>query len=59
VVWSVAVTLIGYGLGRTIPIDNYVIPITVVVVILSIVPVVREVRRQRAAQPAPTNSSSP
>lgn len=48
VVWSVAVTLIGYGLGKTVPIDTYLVPITIVVIILSLIPVVRETRRHRA-----------
>ncbi len=52
-VWSVGVTLLGYALGRTVPIDHYIVPITVGIVLLSVVPVAAEHRRrrQRPAQP--------
>ena len=47
-VWSVGVTLAGYGLGSRIPsIDKYLLPIVAVVVALSLLPVALEVRRER------------
>jgi membrane-associated protein len=57
--WSLGVTLLGYALGRSIPIDHYIIPITVVIVLLSAIPVVREHRRQtrRRATAAPSGAA--
>ena len=47
VVWSVGVTLLGFALGSSINIDKYILPITAVIVILSALPVIREVYKQR------------
>ena len=47
--WSIGVTLAGYALGSRIPsIDRYLLPVVAVVVILSLIPVALEVRRERA-----------
>ena len=47
-VWSVGVTLAGYGLGSSISnVDHYLLPIVAVVVVVSLVPVVLELRRER------------
>jgi membrane-associated protein len=44
--WAIGVTLAGYGLGSRIPgIDRYLLPIIAVVVILSLLPVLLELRR--------------
>ena len=45
-VWSLGVTLAGYLLGSHIPgIDTYLLPIIAVIVIISLIPLVREARR--------------
>ncbi len=50
VLWSAGVTLAGYALGSTIPgIDTYLLPIIAVIVIVSLIPVAIELRRNRAA----------
>lgn len=47
--WSVGVTLAGYALGSRIPnIDRYLLPIVAVVIVVSLIPVLVEVRRARA-----------
>ena len=47
-VWSVGVTLAGYGLGSSIPgIDTYLLPIIAVIVVVSLVPLAVELRRAR------------
>ena len=48
-VWSVGVTLLGYALGSSINIDKYILPITAVIVLVSLIPVVREISKQRRA----------
>ena len=49
IIWSVGITLAGYGLGSRIPsIDKYLLPIVAVVVVLSLLPIGVEVRRERA-----------
>lgn len=47
-VWSLGVTLAGYALGSRIPsIDKYLLPIVAAVVVVSLIPVVIEIRRAR------------
>ena len=46
-VWAVGVTLLGYALGSSINIDKYILPITAVIVLLSAIPVIREVYKHR------------
>src|SRR5438105_4516506 len=48
VVWSVGVTMLGYGLGSSIsnP-DRYILPIIAAIIVLSVIPVILELRRAR------------
>jgi membrane-associated protein len=47
-VWSLGVTLAGYLLGSQIPnIDSYLLPIIAVIVLISLIPVARELLRAR------------
>jgi membrane-associated protein len=46
-VWSIGVTLIGYVVGKSIKIDRYIIPGTIVIVLLSVIPIALEARRAR------------
>jgi hypothetical protein len=56
-VWSLGVTLAGYGLGSSIPsIDKYLLPIIALIVIVSLSPLAVELLRRRragASQPGP------
>ncbi|GAA0241244.1 DedA family protein [Actinomadura nitritigenes] len=48
--WAVGVTVAGYLLGSSIPgVDRYLLPIVGVIVVVSLLPVVLEVRRSRRA----------
>jgi membrane-associated protein len=48
-VWSLGITLAGYALGSRIPsIDKYLLPIVAVVIVLSLLPIGLEIRRDRA-----------
>lgn len=50
--WAVGVTLLGYWLGETIPnIDKYLLPIIAGIIVLSVLPVWFEYRRQKRKQP--------
>jgi len=53
VCWAAGLSLAGYALGETVPsIDRYLLPVVGVIVLASIVPVVRELRRPvEAPQP--------
>jgi membrane-associated protein len=52
-IWSIGVTLIGFAVGKSIKIDRYVIPGTIVIVLLSVIPIALEARRaQRRKQTA-------
>ncbi|KJE21886.1 putative membrane-associated protein [Frankia torreyi] len=48
--WAAGVTLLGYALGQTIPIERYMIPVSLVIVVLSAIPVLREYRAHRRAR---------
>lgn len=47
-IWTIGVTMLGYGLGSSINIDKYIIPITLVIVVLSVIPIALEARKNRA-----------
>jgi len=47
-IWSVGVTLLGYGLGSTIGnVDKYLLPIIAVIVVASFIPIAIELVRQK------------
>jgi len=48
--WTVGVTMAGYGLGNTIPnIDTYLLPIIALIVVVSVIPIALELLRSRKA----------
>jgi membrane-associated protein len=48
--WSVGLTMAGYGLGSVIPgVDQYLLPAIAVIVVVSLLPLVFEARRARRA----------
>jgi membrane-associated protein len=47
VLWAGGVTLLGFGIGDAVPIDRYLLPAVAVIVALSLLPVLTEVRRHR------------
>ena len=50
-VWSIGITLIGWGVGSHVSnIDHYVLPIVAVIVVLSLLPVALEIRKGRRAK---------
>jgi membrane-associated protein len=52
--WVCAMTLLGYAVGSAVSnIDTYLVPVIVVVIVVSFIPVVVEVRRARAEALAP------
>jgi len=56
-IWSVGVTLLGYALGSTISnVDAYLLPVIAVVVVLSFVPIVIEILRQKRSARIDTGS---
>ena len=47
--WASLATLLGWGLGKRYPkIENYLTPLAVVIVVLSLLPMLNEVRKHRA-----------
>jgi membrane-associated protein len=47
-VWTVGVIMIGYGVGKSVSnIDRYILPGVIVIIVLSLLPILREVRRGR------------
>jgi membrane-associated protein len=57
--WSVGVILAGYALGRTVPnVDRYLLPIIVLIIVLSSLPPLLEVRRHRQGRARAGGSDS-
>lgn len=60
--WSIGVTLAGYGLGSSIPgIDQYLLPVIAVIVVVSVIPVGLELlraRRSGSARHVPADRTS-
>jgi membrane-associated protein len=53
-VWSIGVTLAGWQLGTHIHnVDHYLLPIVAVIVLLSLIPVLLELRRERRTRRIP------
>ncbi|MBV8949637.1 MAG: DedA family protein, partial [Actinobacteria bacterium] len=53
VLWACGVTLAGFGLGSSVKnIDKYLLPVIAVVVVVSLIPVVLEVRKARKGSSA-------
>jgi membrane-associated protein len=49
-VWSLGLTLAGYGLGSSVPnVDKYLLPMVAVIVALSLIPLALEILRSRRA----------
>jgi membrane-associated protein len=46
-IWSIGVTMIGFVVGKSIKIDRYIIPGTVVIVLLSVIPIALEARKSK------------
>ena len=60
VLWGGGVTTAGYILGETIPsIDRYLLPIIGVIILVSIIPVVHELRRVDDDEPEATVGEAP
>jgi membrane-associated protein len=52
--WTVGLVLAGYALGAFIPgIDAYLLPVIAVVVVVSLIPLARELLRERRRRRAP------
>jgi len=49
-IWSIGVTMIGFVVGKSIKIDRYVIPGTILIVLLSVIPIMLEARKHRRRQ---------
>ena len=63
-VWSVGVTMLGYGLGSAISnVEAYLLPIIAVIVVLSLIPLlvegIRQKKASRSAPPAATDRPLP
>lgn len=54
--WSVGVIVAGYVLGSTVPnIDHYLLPAVGLILVVSFIPVIREVLKMRREDATPTN----
>jgi membrane-associated protein len=45
--WGVGITLLGFLLGEAVDIDKYLLPIIAVIVLISVIPVVLELRKAK------------
>ena len=55
--WAVGITSLGYLLGEAVDIDKYLLPVVGVIIVVSVIPVLLEIRKARredaAAAPVP------
>ncbi|MER7160232.1 DedA family protein, partial [Streptomyces lydicus] len=60
-VWTLGLTLAGYGLGASVPnVERYLLPIVALVVLVSLSPIALEVlRARRRPAPAPGDAPAP
>ena len=56
-IWSVGVTMIGFVVGKSIKIDKYVIPGTILIVVLSVIPILLEARKARGRRQTETETA--
>ncbi|RKE22937.1 DedA family protein [Streptomyces sp. TLI_171] len=50
-IWTVGLVLAGYALGATVPnIDRYLLPVIAVIVVVSLLPLLLELRRSRSSR---------
>ncbi|MEX2553800.1 MAG: VTT domain-containing protein [Actinomycetota bacterium] len=48
-IWAAGATLLGYGLGKRFPeLENYLTPILLLIVLLSVLPILLEIRKARS-----------
>lgn len=58
ILWATSITLIGYLLGAAIPnISHYLLPLTLVVIVISVLPIIWHVLRERKAKQLPTDQA--
>jgi membrane-associated protein len=46
-VWAVGITTLGYLLGEAVDIDKYLLPVVGIIVVLSVIPVLLEIRKAK------------
>lgn len=57
-IWSIGVTLAGYGLGSVVPnVDRYLLPVIAVIVVVSLIPLGLEAWRSRRSSHAGTSAA--
>jgi membrane-associated protein len=60
VLWASSMILAGYALGRSVThIDRYLVPIIAAIIIISLIPVLNEIRKQRHKHNQPTSDTKP
>lgn len=57
--WALGVTTLGYALGEAIDIDKYLLPTIFVIILLSLIPVLLEVRKARRESAADSTVDEP
>jgi membrane-associated protein len=57
-VWTVGVIMLGYGVGKSVSnVDRYILPGVLIIIALSAIPIVREIRKPRRADNSPADNS--
>jgi membrane-associated protein len=60
ILWACGMLLAGYSLGRSVAhIDRYLVPVIVVVIVVSLIPVILEFRRARRGRSTAAGSAEP
>ena len=57
-IWTESLLLLGHFLGASVPsIDKYILPGVVVIVVLSVIPIIREVMKAEGRRSAPGSTT--
>jgi membrane-associated protein len=52
-VWAVGITTLGYLLGEAVDIDKYLLPVVGIIIVVSVIPVLLEIRKAKREQAEP------
>jgi membrane-associated protein len=52
-VWAVGITSLGYLLGEAVDIDKYLLPVVGIIIVVSVIPVLLEIRKAKREQAEP------
>jgi membrane-associated protein len=53
ILWGLGITTLGYLLGEAVDIDKYLLPVVGIIIVVSVIPVLLEIRKAKREQAEP------